>query len=148
MKSIEEAQLHLATNANKGTKCPCCNQFVKLYKRKLNNSHANYLLEFARIANDDTTKSFHIKELIAHSPIIAKTYSGEFARLRHYGLIEDQKEGQWTLTKKALGFIEGKLAVPEYVKIYNNKVLGFSLEQVKISDIIKKSFDKQELLRA
>jgi hypothetical protein len=43
MKTITEAKDFLNENYKDGCICPCCNQTVKLYKRKLNSGMARVL---------------------------------------------------------------------------------------------------------
>lgn len=133
---VSDAQLELARSAEKGSNCPCCGQFVKRYKRKLTKTHVNYLLELYRIGKDDLERFIHVSELISKSKQFAKTFSGEFARLRHFGLIESGGDGNWRITRKGINFIDNKIEMPKYIKIYNNKVLGFSREMITVRQIL------------
>ena len=44
IETVKEAKTFLRKNFDQGIDCPCCGQFVKKYKRKLNSSMAYALI--------------------------------------------------------------------------------------------------------
>ena len=44
MNTIAEAKQYLRKNFKEGTVCPCCDKYVKAYKRKLNSGIARALI--------------------------------------------------------------------------------------------------------
>lgn len=81
--TIEEAKQLLKDNWEKGIECPCCTQFVKLYKRPLYSAQAYSLI---RKGTDFVEASVTVKSHI-------RIYDGSF-----YGLI-----GKEISIKDALG---------------------------------------------
>ena len=59
METIKEAKEHLRNNFEEGIDCPCCGQFVKLYKRKLNSGMAATLI---RIVKFNGSSEVHVKD--------------------------------------------------------------------------------------
>ncbi len=53
--TMEEAKQLLKDNWEKGIDCPCCTQFVKLYKRPLYSAQAYSLIRLYKLCQDDYT---------------------------------------------------------------------------------------------
>ncbi len=64
------------------------------------------------------------------------------------GLIESksQRSGSWRATLRGWDFINGLVAVPSAVHIYDNKVWGFEDEEVTFRDCFGKHFDFDEMM--
>lgn len=101
--------------------CPCCQtRHNQVYKRRIYKSIVKALRSLADKKKDITACSV-----------------GDFSKLRYWGLIEYQgSEGSWKVTNDGWSFLDGLLAVPRYVFIQNNNVIGRSNENVFIFDII------------
>ena len=94
METIKEGKQYLMDNVGAGISCPCCNQFVKLYKNPLEKAsligliliykhtvpgeliHANKL--FNKYAPNNTTL----------------TGGGNFSKLKHWGLLKATSDRQ------------------------------------------------------
>lgn len=99
MTSLAEAQAWLRDRIDDGETCPCCDQFAKVYRRRLNASMARGLILFYRAHG----------VFWGHAPStpgIAEL-GGEFARLRWWCLIQEHDggrddgnphAGQWRIT--------------------------------------------------
>ncbi|OCB09263.1 hypothetical protein A5717_26165 [Mycolicibacterium porcinum] len=122
--TLEEAQAWLRDRIDDGETCPCCTQFAKVYRRKLNASMARGLITFYRAHRGEW----------GHAPSTPglSELGGEFARLRWWGLIEEADEGrddgnphagQWRITNTGMRFIRNEIQVPEYARIYNGRCL-------------------------
>lgn len=153
MKTLEEAKAYLSENMLKGTKCPCCKQFVKIYKRQIYKTMALGLIELYRQGG---VKDFvHITTLLNNPEIAARGLGGDFSKLALWGLIEEKENsetkkrtsGLWRLTEKGINFIKGKSSVPKYVFIYNGKLAEKSAEHVSIRDVLGKEFDYTSLIQ-
>jgi hypothetical protein len=131
--------------AEKGTTCPCCQQFVKVYKYTINASQAHALIEMYKHASQGW---FHMVD-IEH-----RWRSHDHARLRHWGLIEKSGEkrddggdkGNWRITPLGARFVLNQIRVPKYARVYNNRTLRLHGEPVSIVDALKNRFDYHELM--
>lgn len=125
MTSLAEAQEWLRERIDDGETCPCCTQFAKVYRRRLNASMARGLILFYRAHGvwwGHAPSTSGIAEL-----------GGEFARLRWWGLIQEHEggrddgnphAGQWRITPTGLSFVFNHLEVPAYARVYNGRCLN------------------------
>lgn len=134
---------------NKGYTCPCCDQFVKAYIRSFNSNMAVALLVLYKNRN----KGFvHLETLLTES---GHKRCGDASYLRHFKLIEALKEkrddgskrnGKYKITGLGIMFCENKVTVKSNFEIFNNKVEGFSGEEVNIHQALGTKFSYQELM--
>jgi hypothetical protein len=147
--TIKEAKEWLIKNAQEGAVCPCCSQYVKIYKRKLNSGMARTLVWIVR-----STDSYEWIEVAKKAPKYVLR-SNEHGKLAHWGLVEQQpstsakakNSGIWRATPDGIEFVYKKIDVPSHVFLYNNKVLRFSDTRTTIEEALGKNFDYQELMK-
>lgn len=155
MNTLEEAKEFLKQNWEYGTTCPCCNQHVKLYRRKLNSAMAYGLIILTQNRNNvDTSDWFHLENYL--KPIeVASTLRGDMPKLRHWGLIEakkarrddgDKRNGYYRVTQRGRDFVEGKLSVQQKVKLYNKDFYGYEGDYITIKDALGSHFNYSELM--
>ena len=133
--TLEEAIAILRSKIHKGTHCPCCGQFAKVYHRSLNCGMAASLVLMYRRSGFEWQ----------HIPTTIPARSREEGKLAFWGLIEEKDEerpdsgraGWWRVTEKGEAFINKGLAVPKYVNIYNGECLGFDGPLITINDVDK-----------
>ena len=145
MKTIIQAKTHLRENFEEGSDCPCCGQLVKLYKIKFNSNMAIFLISLVNTYLKER-KPVHFKDCVFGSrnyPYIAKW------NLAYTEKSEDtakRTSGFWIPTKKGVDFVLNKVKVSEYKNIFNNKVLGSSLNEINIKDALGTKFNYEELM--
>ena len=148
MKTLEAAKAHLRDNWKKGTHCPCCTQFVKLYKRKFNTVMVLSLINLSYLG-----AGFHHVSNIMEG--ISKTGTNDFSKLKYCVMIAEMSNnnkakktsGYWAITDKGLTFLDRSLAtVPKYANIYNGQLMGFSEERTTIQGALGDGFDFHELM--
>ena len=159
METIAEAKQFLRENWKKGTVCPCCNQRVKLYLRKLNSGMALFLIGLYRLSKknaylpDGKPAWFTNKEVMKEMGI--NTSSLDYSVLRHWELIKKKEanedgvkrqSGYWQLTLAGLSFVQGHFSVKEKVNVYNNKRYGFSGNLITIKQALGSKFNYTELM--
>jgi len=145
IETIKEAKQYLDDNHDKGIGCPCCNQFVKMYKRKLGSAQSRALI----IVYNNPSEWMHVSDINKQINI-----AGDFAKLQHWGLIVQKpnknimkkSSGLWKLTKKGNDFIVGGITIPSHIHILNNEVMGFSDTHTSIIESLGKHFDYKELM--
>jgi hypothetical protein len=140
IKTIQEAKDFLADNYEKGTKCPCCDQTVKMYNFKLSKGMALVLVKMYKLRHGDWLHP--VKDL--------NTPSGDYAKLRHWGLItrsvDPDKKGLWRITEQGEFFIGGDMKVQEKIRLYNGKFYGCIGEWITIKQALTNKFNLNELL--
>lgn len=152
--TIKETRAYLKDNIKKGTKCPCCSQNVKLYRRPITSTSARALLEVYRHNRYDY---FHVGRYLLSIPnLLSSTGGGDFAKLRYWGLVEMKEElapngtnrnGEFRVTQKGRDFVEGKIVVEKYIYMYNNKQFDIATdESVSFRECLGKKFNFDEIL--
>ena len=145
--SIAVEKQRLRENYEKGTTCACCNQFVKLYRRKLTSSQMRGLIKLYRL---------HMEEpAYYHYTLLGPLHvAADFAKLKLFGLIKPGENldstkkaaGTWIITSKGVQFVLCRIKIPEAVFIYNQKPYRFSENLINIKEAIKNKFDYDELM--
>lgn len=149
---VIKSGLFTPENLKSGCSCPACSQFIKMYKRKIDKSMAHIMLRLYKVtAEKPEQEFFHIDEDL-HIPV---TSSG-IAKLRYWNLVEEKasdpnlkdkkSSGMWRITNKGKLFVQGKVTVPKYAKVYNKVVHGFEGEEVNIQMALGSKFNYEELM--
>ena len=134
-----------------GSRCPCCNQTVKVYRRKLNANMCKFLvsLNIAVVRNETNGGDgfVHYSEC---------SFDGrDYNQLSHWGLIEARQNdgtkkrcsGYWSITDMGEDFLKGKITVREYILCYNGKAkIDEDSDWVTFLSAYKNPFDYQELI--
>lgn len=175
--TVAQAKDWLRLRAKKGARCPCCKQYVKIYRRALGAPMSRWLIWLVRTweQNDkqlpgvrfafdrrfeEGTSAGHWVD-IRQSPV----RGGDYAKLVHWGLIEqkpnlnekkngakDTKDsGLWRPTYKGLDFAHGRSKVPSHVHLYDNikiSVTGAEEPLVTIMQTLGKKYSYSELMSA
>ena len=127
-----------------GTHCPCCGQFAKYYKRKLNSAAAIGLIKLHKLDGG----YHHVSELdVSRS-------GGSFALLRHWGLIAPKPNddsgkrcsGYWKITPSGTLFALNIISVPSHIVIYNNRPIWHAGDMIDIEDALGDKFNYEELM--
>lgn len=139
----------------KGSKCPCCKRFGKIYRRKLHSSMAAVLILLYRYREHGYV---HAHTLIntTTDPKVAAAIRGDFAKLRYWGLIEagaksghtDKKySGTWRITDAGCDFVTGRSRLFASILLYNSKYLDVGGDKtVDIYEVLGDRFSYKELM--
>lgn len=147
---LRHIQVKLEAQMAAGAGCPCCGQFVRIYKRKLNSIMAAFLIWLVR---RDRASGESWQDIKA-APDNIRSFGGDYAKLAHWGLVANKpnndpsrrSSGLWRPTPKGVDFALAHRPVPSHVHLYNNEVIGFSERQVSIVEALGARFDYQELM--
>ena len=137
--TLEEARGHLNTRkmTGKATRCPCCDQTVKIYKRTITKSMLHNLMQFCIAYPHEV----HVKKLWVGAN------AGDAAKLRHWGLIKQVSTGNYVATHEGTEFVLGNHFVPTHVFLFNTEKIGESGVKMSVRDIVD-GFDYDKLMRA
>ena len=159
--TLEDAKKWLRARFGKGASCPCCNQFVKLYPRKLTKSMAYVLLLMECYFRGDPVEEWlhvpsYIAEMVSDHPRRAAAVRGDWAKMKYWGLIEEKPDvradgsprvGYWKLTPLGRQFVKREVKVPSHVYVYNSEALQRSVEeQITIDDALGTEFSYAEIM--
>lgn len=166
-RTLKEAKQFLRENFEKGVACPCCDQFVKQYKRKLNSGMALFLIGLYKLYKRDdkvlsktinselhSTLQFYSNKEVFEVMSLSVT-SLDYSVLRHFGLTEarvtegtKRDSGHWRITGSGICFVEiyRNVSCHKYVYLYNNKRQGVSDEKITIQEALGSKFDYKELM--
>ena len=137
--TLGEARGHLNDKkmTGKATRCPCCDQTVKIYKRTITKSMLHNLMQFCIAYPHEV----HVKKLWVGAN------AGDAAKLRHWGLIKQVSTGNYVATHEGTEFVLGNHFVPTHVFLFNTVKIGESGVKMSIRDIVD-GFDYNKLMRA
>ena len=151
--SLPEARAYVKERRKEGVSCPCCGQYCRIWKRKLNAGMAAALVWL--VARSGADRSWVHVAATAPQWLIR---SRELAKLQHWGLIQQRQKqendskrrtsGVWRPTIEGREFALGASEVPQYVYLYLNEVEGYSVELIGIAEALGDRFDYRELIRA
>lgn len=131
---------------DKGLPCPCCKQFVKVYRRKIPGRAAADLVTLHRR---------HGNEWFRLIDALGQRHPADFTKLRYWSLIEpkqgrrddgSERNGWWRVTDIGERFVRGEVSVPKYARLYDGRCLGLIGDPTTIHDALGKKFRYDELM--
>jgi len=146
--TLQEAKAWLKQKAVDGAQCPCCNQYVRIYKRRINAGMARWLINLYKMPREFQ----HIASIYKFG---RHSVSGtDYTVMKYWDLIqqkvnedEDKKHsGWWRITDKGEQFVERRTAVLSHAHIYNSRLINFVGDRVTIDQCLGKKFSYQELM--
>lgn len=150
MNSIDDAKRHLREKFEKGTSCPCCGQFVKAYKRKLNSGMARTLIAIYRAHGKEPV---HVKNFLKDEGL---QNNHDWTLLKFWGFMapEASKDtskrdsGIWRVTDLGEKFIKGNVPAESHKVFYNGKELPKMTlsDHIDIVQALGEHFDYKELM--
>ena len=143
--SLAAAQDLVLQKREKGVDCPCCGQYVKVYKRKLNVNMVNFLASLVKTYQ-------YTQDWVSYRK--CKFRGRDYSYLTCWGLAFTGRDvsgkrrttGLWKPTQKGIDFVQGTIKVPTHVFLLDNEVQGFSSSLTFLSDV--DGFNFHELMKA
>jgi hypothetical protein len=154
-QTLEEARVYVQEHLKGGIICPCCSQYAKVYKRKLGPTMAFGLcLIYRYFKTNPPEKGVHVAALMTLKQD-SRVMGGDIIKLRFWGLItphwstdsKDESLGRWYITPLGEQFVEGKIAVPSHVYLYNGHVLKVSDAMTTIREALGDKFNYEGLMQ-
>lgn len=147
---LDEAQEWLRQHVDEGARCPCCTQYAKVYRWSLYGSIIKALILLHRVGG--TTEFSSLRDIRS----LGYTEQGGATRLRFWNLAEEErvvrsdggKAGYWRVTSLGEAFILGRIAIPKYAYVYDNRLLRLDGERVNVRDVLGTRFSYDELMSA
>jgi len=139
--TLGEAREWLRLRTEGGASCPCCTQFAKVYRRRINSAMARGLATLFRNAG----------QTFSHTPTLVRSH--EFAQLQWWELIEADdvvrdvgRSGMWRVTDKGRAFLQETITVPKYARVYDQRLLDLVGDEVGIRDALGSRYKLEDLL--
>ena len=138
-----------------GIKCPCCTQYVKDYRRTLNGRMARALITIASVSKFYATEGRYGLVEVPKLLIAAKDGSGDYGKLRHWGLLEpapksdatqSRTSGRWRITRLGMDFAAGRAHVKSHAWIFDDHLIALDGDPVYIQECFPKSFNFAALM--
>ena len=153
-RSLVDAKEWLNARIYEGAPCPCCGQFARVYRRKLNVGLACWLIWLVK-RHLATIRAVGHDE-VWHDVRDSDVRGGDYGKLIHWRLVvqkenEDETKrtsGMWQPTARGVEFACHNSTEPSHVYLYNNQVIGWSDKQFSISDALTKKFNYSELMQS
>ena len=147
----------LASHSDEGAECPACGQMVKHYRRPLTVGMAYTLVLLERhVPNEWVHVLDFMQGLNLKTKVGTALGSGDYAKLRYWGLLEDYKSvrddgsnrnGWWRITEDGKRFVRGELKVASHAVVFNDTLIALdSSKTVGIRDALGKRFNCDELM--
>jgi hypothetical protein len=146
--TLGEARDLLRTLVKDGERCPCCSQFAKVYKRKVNSSMARGLIAMYRAFGNEFGYVQDIRRTRG------ATDNREEPKLRYWGLAEEEnvlrpdggRAGYWRVTPLGINWVLDRTTIPKYALIYDTRCLRLEGEVVTIVDALGTRFNYRDLM--
>lgn len=142
--AVEYVAAFVRSRRDKGTTCPACGQFAKVYKRKINSGMARSLIAMYRAGG---TTWVNVTEVTDRRP-------REEGKLAYWGLVEEFSEGRadggrpgmWRVTNLGRYFVLGNCSVPQTAEVYNGMCLRTYGPDITIYGALGTKFNYNELM--
>jgi hypothetical protein len=146
--TLGDARAWMGAHIEEGTVCFLCTRTAKIYKRRINVNMVRALIALYR-------GRYNERDGYLHLPSVDPS-RGEAARLRFWGLIEEEKRvrpdgghaGWWRITEAGEAWLEGQTSVDEYARTYAGQLLELCGKPYWVQDAVKERFDLRELMKS
>lgn len=117
-----------------GQHCPVCTQWGEIYSHSVTPGLAKSLINLYRL-----NRPSHIGEwkTVSGGIIVVLTYFGLIRRPAGDPSRTFNRSGVWEATQLARDWIEQRVVLPKHVRVYDNRVLGWSTEYVTFAEALK-----------
>ena len=147
--------MKLAQRRN-GVRCPYCDKFAKVYRRRFNTGMAYTLIQIYRKAKKTNNEWLHVGHFLHEECDVA--VGRDYGKLIWWGLLEKHpgesddgnSNGLYRMTRKGSQFVKGQITVPNYAIEYMSHVKEFDGSEIDIRHALwtkDNKFDYNELMR-
>jgi len=147
--TLTEARDWLRERLYDGARCPCCEQYARVYRRKLNATMIRALVALYRAGGT---------ERYVHGPTVLRgtnVFGGEVGKLALFGLVAEEtarredggRSGWWLVTREGEEFLHRRRVVRKYATVYDGRRLGWAGDDVTVDDALGTKFRLDELMR-
>jgi hypothetical protein len=138
---LSDARATLRTLVDVGHQCPCCRQFSKVYRRRLNAGMAASLVKLWAAVGERPG-------VFAHGPSLPGD-THEISQLAWWGLIEDEparRTGWWAVTDFGEQWLRARTTVRSHAVVYDGRRLRLDGESLSLRQALGTKFSYEELM--
>lgn len=123
-RSLQEAREWVAANVHstEGVICPCCSQPDQVHRRHVSSATVARLVDLYFYSREHGPGFHHVSDFVTDH-----TVGRDIAILRFIDLLEREPgptdSGNYRITERGCGFVEGRLAVPQVLVIYHDELI-------------------------
>jgi hypothetical protein len=147
--SASEAKSYVRDNVHDGVRCPCCEQYAKVYRRKLNSNMGRFLISLIQRSDVSVNDGW-----VHYSQCKFRGRDYSYLDVSYFDLASQRpnddtgkrSSGFWRPTRRGVNFANNNLAVPKYIHVYNGSLLDFSPDLVNIVTCLGSDFSYEELM--
>ena len=140
--TLDEVRAWLWVRIEDGVRCPCCNQFAKIYYRHITGRVVRALVNLYN-------RRGNWQRLPPLDPS-----RGEAARMSYWNLIEERpvvredggRAGWWRITEKGVEWLNERIFIQEYARVYDSELLALMGSPYWVRDAVKNKFDLRKLM--
>jgi len=146
--SLDRAIRAVKEGLDDGVECPCCEQFCKIYPRKLNANMVMFLISLVRVWEKQGGGWVHYSA--------CKFKGRDYPFLTFWGLAETGRSvaeesekrmsGKWRPTELGVLFAKDEVRVSQRLHIFNNTVISKDTETVGVVEALGSPFHYRELM--
>ena len=133
----------------KGSICPCCQRYDKVYRRRFSNASIRILFRIYQLAHQHTQIEYF------HTSNFSEINSHEWSKFKHLDLIKEavnddtnkKTSARWKITNKGRSFCRGIAAIPEGIILYHDEMIGVFPDNKVIHEFWPE-FNYRELMSA
>lgn len=138
--SLSAAKEYVRQGLEDGVRCPCCEQYAREYRRKLNSGMALALVTMYRSSGTSWCRRTAVLRDLP-------TSAHDNTLLHHWGLFERGEEsGWWRVTRHGRDFVLNEIEVPKFAVVYNNQLLRLEGPWIDIHHALGDRFSLDELM--
>jgi hypothetical protein len=161
-QTVAQARAVLHASWEGGTTCPVCYTYFLVKKRSLTVAMAFGLIKLYQEHQIHGMQPMWVKvpdlfERVVPAAMKSIRGGGDFAKLRHWGLVQQmpnqqrkdgsKRAGMYSITPAGTSFVLRQSVVPAaYYECKGQGVVGWDSDNITIADALKKEFDYQELM--
>ena len=151
-RAVDVLRGRIDSKLDDGIRCPCCDKYVKRYRRKFNASMARSLIWLVREWQAGRHTAGWIDVPNSAPRWLLRT--NQLPTVRWWGLIEraDNEDetvkhsGWWRPTRKGELFAEHRIMIPKTAITYNGEVTGFDDELCWVDECLGVKFNYSDLM--
>lgn len=155
---LADARKDTFSKIDTGSSCPCCDQYVRRYRRPLTASMIYVLVLIDRYFQTHSDW-LHVPSYLLELNLPSKrgaAIRGDWAKLKFWQFIIEKPEvrgdgspriGFWKITELGHSFVHLKIQAPSRIWIYNQQFWGFDQRvMITAKQALKKKFHYDDLM--
>ena len=149
-KLLSDARKEVMGALDDGIVCPCCDKYVRQYKRKFNSTMARSLMWLVK-AHSESADGWVDVPYLAPRWLVQ---TNQLPTIRWWGLVERKSNtdsetkhsGLWRPTEAGIDFVNKETKIIASAITYNGNVTGFAGDEIDIESALGNKFSYSEMM--